>query len=147
MINEYNMSHYNLKINGKTFSVSVDSVNGDLAEVTVNGKKYEVEIDRSKPGVEIPARPVPSICEEPSSIRTTPRAKRAARSVNSPLDGTILSVHVKVGDTVKYGQTVAILEAMKMENEIQAEFSGTVTEVNVSKGDHVSIGEPVITIG
>ena len=67
--------------------------------------------------------------------------------VISPLDGTILSVNVKVGDKVKTGQPVAILEAMKMENEIQAEAEGTVTAVSVQKGDHVALGDHIITIG
>ena len=66
--------------------------------------------------------------------------------IDSPLDGNILSVHVKVGDKVKTGQPVAILEAMKMENEIQAEVEGTVTEVSVRKGDHVALGDHIITI-
>lgn len=66
--------------------------------------------------------------------------------IDSPLDGNILSVHVKVGDKVKAGQPVAILEAMKMENEIQAEIEGTVTAVNVQKGDHVALGDHIITI-
>ena len=67
--------------------------------------------------------------------------------IESPLDGNILSVCVKVGDKVKIGQPVAILEAMKMENEIQAEAEGTVTAVSVQKGDHVALGDHIITIG
>ena len=75
--------------------------------------------------------------------------KEAAVSslIESPLDGNILSVYVKVGDKVKIGQPVAILEAMKMENEIQAEAEGTVTAVSVQKGDHVALGDHIITIG
>ena len=67
--------------------------------------------------------------------------------IESPLDGNILSVNVKVGDKVKIGQPVAILEAMKMENEIQAETEGIVTAVSVQKGDHVALGDHIITIG
>lgn len=144
------MSQYNLKINGKEYNASVDSVNGNIAEVTVNGIKYEVEINRPKPQVEIPERPAPSVSEESAPFRR-PSSRRKAGSVGmtveSPLDGNIISVNVKVGDTVRSGQAVAILEAMKMENEIQAEYDGTVTAVNVAKGDHVSVGESIITIG
>ena len=71
----------------------------------------------------------------------------AINKIDSPLDGNILSVFVKVGDKVKIGQPVAILEAMKMENEIQAETEGTVTAVSVQKGDHVALGDHIITIG
>lgn len=143
------MSQYNLKINGKEYSVCVDSVKGDHAEVTVNGKKYEVEINRPKPQVEIPERPAATASEEPAPFRRPSRRKvgSAGMTVESPLDGNIISVNVKVGDTVRSGQAVAILEAMKMENEILAECDGTVTEVNVAKGDHVSVGESIITIG
>ena len=143
------MSQYNLKINGKEYSVCVDSIKGGHAEVTVNGNKYEVEIARPKPQVEIPARPSSSDSEEPAPFRRPSRRKTASAgmTVESPLDGSIISVNVKVGDTVRIGQTVAILEAMKMENEIQAEHDGTVTAVNVGKGDHVTVGEPIITIG
>ena len=143
------MSQYNLKINGKEYNVCVDSVKGDHAEVTVNGKKYEVEISRPKEEIEIPSRPVQSDSEDAALIRRPSRKKAASAglAVESPLDGNIISVNVKVGDTVRIGQTVAILEAMKMENEIQAEHDGTVTAVNVGKGDHVTVGEPIITIG
>ena len=143
------MSQYNLKINGKEYSVCVDSVKGDHAEVTVNGKKYEVEISRPKEQIEIPSRPFQSASEEPAPFRSPSRRKvgSAGMTVESPLDGNIISVNVKVGDTVRSGQAVAILEAMKMENEILAECDGTVTEVNVAKGDHVSVGESIITIG
>lgn len=143
------MSQYNLKINGKEYNVCVDSVKGDHAEVTVNGKKYEVDISRPKAEIEIPSRPVQSDSEDAAPIRKPSRKKAASSglAVESPLDGNIISVNVKVGDTVRIGQTVAILEAMKMENEIQAEHDGTVTAVNVGKGDHVTVGEPIITIG
>jgi biotin carboxyl carrier protein len=143
------MSQYNLKINGKEYNVCVDSVKGDHAEVTVNGKKYEVEISRPKAEIEIPSRPAQSDSEDAARIRRPSRKKAASAglAVESPLDGNILSVNVKVGDMVRSGQAVAILEAMKMENEIQAEYDGTVTAVNVAKGDHVSVGESIITIG
>ena len=71
----------------------------------------------------------------------------SSNCIESPLDGNILSINVKVGDKVKAGQPVAILEAMKMENEIQAEVDGTVTAVSVQKGDHVALGDHIITIG
>ena len=108
-----------------------------------------MEIARPKPQIEIPARPSSSASEDPVPFRRPSRRKTASAgmTVESPLDGNIISVNVKVGDTVRIGQTVAILEAMKMENEIQAEHDGTVTAVNVGKGDHVTVGEPIITIG
>ena len=84
-----------------------------------------------------------------SSLMTPDRPHKetaVTNEIESPLDGNILAVNVKVGDRVKTGQPVAILEAMKMENEIQAETDGTVTAVSVQKGDHVALGDHIITI-
>ena len=69
-----------------------------------------------------------------------------AKQVTSPLPGVIIGIKVKVGDVVKEGQTLAVLEAMKMENEIQAEFGGTVVSVDVAEGDSVLEGAPIVTI-
>ena len=77
----------------------------------------------------------------------SPKETSCSNRIDSPLDGNILAINVKVGDKVKTGQPVAILEAMKMENEIQAETNGTVTAVSVQKGDHVALGDHIITIG
>ena len=73
--------------------------------------------------------------------------RESCKSISSPLPGVILEVNVKEGDTVKVGQVVAILEAMKMENEILSEYDGIVTSVNVSKEDNILEGTPIITVG
>ena len=70
----------------------------------------------------------------------------AGKAVTSPLPGVIIGVKVNVGDVVKPGQVVAVLEAMKMENDIEAEFGGTVTAVNVAKGDSILEGAVIVTI-
>ena len=144
------MKQYKLKINGNDYEVVVNSVVGGLAEVTVNGTEYKVEIQKDEPQIEIPAVARPDQTSAPAfktPVRHRSQKSESGRCVESPLDGNILAIRVKVGDSVKIGQTVAILEAMKMENEIQAEFNGIVTEVNVEKGDHVALGTPIITIG
>lgn len=73
--------------------------------------------------------------------------RELGKSITSPLPGVILEVKVKEGETVKVGQVVAILEAMKMENEIQSEYDGIVISVNVSKDDNILEGTPIITVG
>ena len=77
-----------------------------------------------------------------------PAAKPAGegKPVTSPLPGVIIEVSVKEGDTVAAGQKVAVLEAMKMENEIQADRAGVVTKINVNKGDSVLEGAAIVTI-
>ena len=86
-----------------------------------------------------------------SSATTTPAPKAAApagagKPVTSPLPGVIIEVSVKEGQTVKAGQKVAVLEAMKMENEIQAPADGTVTAILVNKGDSVLEGAEIVKI-
>ena len=77
---------------------------------------------------------------------TAKASSALARTVQAPLPGIIVDLNVKIGDKVTDGQVVAVLEAMKMENDIQAECSGTVTQVHVGKGESVLEGTPIVTI-
>lgn len=145
------MKSYKFKINGNQYNVEVNSVSGNIADVTVNGTPYQVEMEDAPA---VPAAPVQAVqTAAPASAPAAapqPAAKPAAgagKTVKSPLPGVILSINVNVGDAVKAGQTVAVLEAMKMENEIQAEFDGTVTAINAAKGDSVLEGAAIVTIG
>jgi biotin carboxyl carrier protein len=137
------MTQYKYRINGKEYEVTINSVSEDGAQVTVNGKAYGVEIVKEEKAEEnaspLPLRPI---------VRKEDKAEpsQADKSLRSPLPGTILAIKVKVGDIVKEGQTVAILEAMKMENEILSEHDGTVTSVNVEKGDSVLEGTVIVSI-
>ena len=151
------MKKYSLKINGNQYEVKIDDVNeaSTVAHVTVNGTKYDVEIEGGK------AKPVskPQVVAAPEAtglsvtpktpIATKPAAVAAPASgykVTCPLPGTILAVNVKEGDTVAAGQTVIVLEAMKMENNIDAERDGKITEIKVNKGDSVMEGAILVTI-
>ncbi len=137
-------------INDMDYNVSVNSYSGDSAEVTVNGVTYQVKIGREEATPVAAVQTAAPVAESsPASATTvTPAAPAGAgKPINSPLPGVIVGVKVKVGDTVKEGQVVAVLEAMKMENEIQSEYSGTVLSVNVSQGDSILEGAPIVTIG
>lgn len=140
-------------INDMEYNVTVNSVAGDKAEVTVNGVVYQVKIENNEVVNAVPAsvQPVNAMpAATPVAAAPAPAAAPASgagKPVNSPLPGVIVAVKVKVGDAVKNGQVVAILEAMKMENEIQAEFDGVVTSVNVAQGDSILEGAPIVTIG
>lgn len=140
-------------INDMEYNVTVNSVAGDKAEVTVNGVVYQVKIENNEVVNAVPAsvQPVNAMpAAAPVAAAPAPAAAPASgagKPVNSPLPGVIVAVKVKVGDAVKNGQVVAILEAMKMENEIQAEFDGVVTSVNVAQGDSILEGAPIVTIG
>ena len=138
-------------INDMEYNVTVNSVTGDKAEVTVNGVVYQVKIENNEVVNAVPASAQPAaapVAAAPvSPAAPAAPAAGAGKPVKSPLPGVIVAVKVKVGDAVKNGQVVAVLEAMKMENEIQAEFDGVVTSVNVSQGDSILEGAPIVTIG
>ena len=144
------MKNYKLKINGNEYNVDINEVEGQEVKLNVNGTPYVVTVDQ-----EIKQqRKAPVAASRPAQV--TPAASVAApkapapaagTKVSTPLPGTILDVFVNVGDTVKSGQTVVLLEAMKMENNIEADCDGTVKEVKVRKGDSVLEGDVLVVIG
>lgn len=150
------MKEYKFKINGNQYNVAINSVEGNIADVTVNGTSYQVEMENAPAAAPVQAVPVaPAVTvSAPQAVAPTPapapapapKTGGAGKAVTSPLPGVIIGIKVNVGDTVKPGQVVAVLEAMKMENDIEAEFGGTVTAVNVAKGDSVLEGAAIVTI-
>mgnify|MGYP003530413516 CR=1 FL=1 len=149
------MKEYSFKINGNRYDVAVNSVSGNIADVTVNGVSYQVEMENASAPAQTSAAPAPASAVQAPSAPVQPASPAPApvsatgqgKPVTSPLPGVIIDIKVKVGDTVKAGQTIAVLEAMKMENDIQAEWDGVVTAVNASKGDSVLEGAAIVTIG
>lgn len=139
------MKTYKFKINGNEYNVAINSVEGGVADVTVNGASYKVEMENMPAAA--PAAAVQQTSAPVQTAQAPVPASGAGKPVTSPLPGVIIAVKVNVGDAVKAGQTVAVLEAMKMENDIQAECDGTVTAVKVAKGDSVLEGATIVTIG
>ncbi len=143
------MNTYKFKINGKEYEVAINSVEGKNASVTVNGAAYQVELENAPAAAPV-AAPAPAAATPAAAAAPAPAAKPAAagagKKVVSPLPGVIIEVSVKEGQAVKAGQKVAVIEAMKMENEIAAENDGTVTAIHVSKGDSVLEGADIVTI-
>lgn len=111
--------------------------------ITLNGKVYEVEIEEVKKG----EKPQPTIQEKAPQPKKEVEFAGSGEAIDAPMPGTIVNIMVSKGDKVKKGQVIAILEAMKMENEIMASSDGTVKSVDVSKGASVSAGDALITIG
>ena len=146
------MSTYKFKINGKDYEVAVNGIEGKNAAVTVIGVNYNVEMENAAPAAApAPAQAAPAAAPAPAAAAAAPaaapKASGAGKDVVSPLPGVVISVDVKVGDAVKRGQKVAVIEAMKMENEILSENDGTVTAVHVSKGDSVLEDAKIVSIG
>ena len=152
------MKDYSLKINGHNYNVQIDNVNetSTVAHVVVNGVEYEVEIEGakavpvSKPQVAPAPKSANSVMITPATAAPSPRIAAAAPSsgysVKCPLPGTILSVKVAVGDTISTGQTLVVLEAMKMENNIDADRGGVVKQILVQQGATVMEGDVLIVI-
>ena len=161
------MKEYKYKINGNEYSVAIIDLEGDKAAVEVNGVSYQVDIltegytaPAPRPAAKPAAAPAPAPAVAPAAPAPAPQpiapaapaAEPAApagkgTAVQSPLPGVILDIKVAVGDQVKAGQTVAILEAMKMENSINAECDGVITAIKVAKGDNILEGSDIVIIG
>ena len=142
------MKTYKFKINGNEYNVEIGSVEGNIADVTVNGASYQVEMDTPMNVGPVSAAPVREQSATPQNDNqvAAPAPAGAGKAVTSPLPGVIIEVSVKEGQAVKAGQKVAVIEAMKMENEIQAPSDGTVTAVLVNKGDSVLEGAEIVKI-
>ena len=149
------MNKFEYKVQGVDYEVEIEEMEGNIAKVSVNGIPFEVELKQpinpakaiSRPKVAAPA-PAPAPAAAPAARPAAPAASAGAgTAVKAPLPGTISSINVKVGDKVNVGDTVLVLEAMKMQNNIEAENSGTVTSILVNQGDSVMEGATLLTIG
>ncbi|MCL1851335.1 MAG: biotin/lipoyl-binding protein [Bacteroidetes bacterium] len=153
------MKNYKFTINGNKYSVDIVDIEDHIATVEVNGTPYQVEMEMEirKP-VSAPKAVVK--VATPSTSPTTPQAThkvadvpRAAPApsvgsiIKSPLPGVVLDIFVKVGDSVKPGQHVLMLEAMKMENNIDADKEGVIKEIRVQRNDSVMEGDVLVVIG
>ena len=140
------MKEYKFKIGGKEYNVTVNPKEGKFFDVTVNGATYEVEAENAPAAAPV-AQPVAApVQAAPAAAAPAAKPAGAGEKLASPLPGVIIEVSVKEGQQVKAGQKVAVLEAMKMENEIPAPKDGTITEIHVHKGDTLQEGDPVVTI-
>ena len=146
------MKEYKFKIHGNEYEVSINSVEDNIADVTVNGTQYEVEIEGKASKVSKLPNPPPATSSAATTAEVISTAKAAAKksagtAVKSPLPGVIVDLKVREGDQVKAGQHLLVLEAMKMENNIDADRDGIIVELKVNKGDSVLEGDTLLTIG
>ena len=161
------MSQYKFKINGKSYEVAVNGIEDGIASVNVNGVDYKVELDDASAatavsGVTSEERATlgavrggtskqsgevgPNASEASDKVSPAAAAGGAGCKVVSPLPGVIIEVCVGPGEVVKKGQRIAVIEAMKMENDILAEATGRIAEVFVKKGDSVLEGADIASI-
>ena len=142
------MKEYNFKINGNDYTVGIEILNDTEADVIVNGASYSVEVldTTVKPSVAAKPQVAAVPASHPVQPSTVPVTKPAAAApaaagespVKSPLPGVILDIRIKEGDTVAVGQTLVVLEAMKMENSIATDYAGKVKQILVEVGENVA---------
>jgi len=132
------MKKYKFTIRGNEYEVEIKDVEGDIAKIEVNGTSYEVEIHQEK----TKATKTPTLVR--SNIPVDRKDSKIKKSVSSraytlkaPLPGNIFKILKQVGDEVKKGETIMIMEAMKMENNIQSEKEGKIVSFKVKEGDSV----------
>ncbi len=146
------MKNFKFTIQGNKYEVNVLNVEENIAEIEVNGSVFKVEVDKKITQTKTPKliRPVavPTTESDKSQQKTSaPSEKKGAGFVKSPLPGVILGVFVREGDTVKIGDKLILLEAMKMENNINADKSGVIKAIKVKQGESVLEGDVLIEIG
>jgi len=144
------MKKFSFTIRGNKYDVELQNIEDNIAEIEVNGSKYEVEIHKEIKTPKTPKLVRPKVFpsgEADKSKTAKPTARKGSGGINAPLPGTILEMKVKVGDEVKAGDTLLIMEAMKMENNIKADKAGKISEIKVNIGDSVLEGDLLIEIG
>ena len=157
------MKTYKYKVQGVEYEVEIAEVEGKIAKVNVNGIPFEIEMQKPINAAKHPAlaatkrsaavaapvaAPQPAANPAPAKpAQQTAAPAGAGTPLKAPLPGTISAINVKVGDTVAVGDVVIMLEAMKMQNNIEAENAGTVTSILVNQGDAVMEGAVMLTIG
>ena len=150
------MKQYKYKVNGAQYDVTINEIQGQLAKVVVNGIPFDVEMQNSQlsednlPDVTTTAAPsaVPAapVAAAPAATEAAPSGAGEGTPVKAPLPGVVTKINVSVGQQVKKGENVLVIEAMKMENNITAEADGTVSGIAVKAGDSVLEGAVLLTI-
>ena len=144
------MKQFKFTINDHIYNVTVNKIEDAVAEIEVNGASYKVFIDKpvkQKTGkIKRPVHALKTVTHSPPTEVAHPAANASVYAVRSPLPGVILSVDCKVGDKVKKGQHLLVLEAMKMENSIPADYDGKIIEIKVKAGDSVMESADLVII-
>ena len=138
------MKEFKYTINGNKYEVAVGDVQGNNVEVTVNGEKYSVELEPKQVKKERVKVQAPAAAPKKAAPAAAAAPTASGDKLQSPLPGTIKEICVAVGDEVTEGQTLIVLEAMKMANNLEAEKNGKVAAINVAVGDSVMEGAALI---
>jgi glutaconyl-CoA/methylmalonyl-CoA decarboxylase subunit gamma len=139
---------YSISINQKQYEVEVGAISNGVAQVAVNGAPYEVQVEKQggraadTPAVKTAPRPASAPAKAPA-----PAVVSGKGTITAPIPGLIMEITVTVGDTVKAGQVVVVMEAMKMENRLITTVDGKVKEIRLQRGAQVATGDVILIIG
>lgn len=140
---------FKMKIHGNDYSVDIKNIGDGIASIEVNGTMYEVQFEAERK-----VSKTPTLTRTPVYTSSTERSKSTAapeenkgKVVKAPLPGTILEIKRREGDTVKAGDVILIMEAMKMENNIVSPTDGSIVKMNVQQGENVLEAAPLFEIG
>lgn len=140
------MKKFDFSINGNKYHVNVKDIDDNIATVEVNGTPYSVEIEQEVKKVKTPKLVRQEVKPKPGEGHIIRKPSTGGHQILAPLPGSIFKVFVKTGDEVKKGDTVMIMEAMKMENNVMADKEGTVKEIKVKEGDAVLQSDVLMVI-
>ncbi len=140
------MKKYKFTIRGHEYNVHIQDLEDDTAKIEVNGTTYEVLLHKEVKKTKTPKLVRQRVQYKPEESQIQKVAAGGAK-IQAPLPGTIFKVVATVGQEVKEGETLLIMEAMKMENNIMAEKSGVVKEIKVKEGDAVLEGDVLVVLG
>lgn len=144
------MKEFTFKINGAEYKCAVEEIEAGLTNVTVNGKTYQVETEKPAAPAPKPAAPKAAPVAAPAPAAEPKAAAPVAADgvkVKSPLPGSVIKVVVTEGQAIKKGDTLLVLESMKMENPIMAEQDGTVKQIVVAAGQNVMQDDVLLVLG
>ena len=141
------MKEYKYTIDGKEYKVEIGDIVDNVADVTVNGEAFKVEMEpEAEPEKKKVVLGNPTAESSDDSSATPTANVNTANAVKAPLPGVITSIEKQEGQQINAGDTVVVLEAMKMANNIEAEKSGTVTAICVKQGENVMEDAPLVVI-
>ena len=140
------MKKFKFTIRGNEYDVDIKEFDGDLAKIEVNGTEYEVEVHQEQVKVTKTPTLVRSRVDVDRKESKIKKTIGSTYSLKAPLPGSIFKILMTEGDVVEKGDTIMIMEAMKMENNIQSEKSGKIVSVKVKEGDSVLQGDLLIEI-
>lgn len=135
------MKQYNITVNGKTYQVEVEEI-GSSTVSSASPRPSAPQVTQAAPVASAPAA-----VQKPAPAAVPQEVPAGGTLINSPMPGTILDIRVLEGKSVKSGEVLMILEAMKMENEIMAPHDGTVISIHASKGASVNAGDILVVMG